>query len=243
MQILPGASRPNFHFSRNGAANQSAWGRGCFHTRLTGLKSFSILTAEQVKLISMRTGISNSPEHEICLHHEQTVLTRYSQYQRHCCNPFEKHQKPIKGSLREVSLNTAEDFNSINISVIPGKKICPNCRKELTSNLEAASNKKDQQFVDEFDSHMGNETDVETMSSGSNEEMSLRHDLDTSFEEMGLMSPVKLHGVASHSKVTLGKRKLQQFHNKLKDQETTIQKRVANVIDVMPEDLELSENS
>ncbi|CAB4017245.1 Hypothetical predicted protein [Paramuricea clavata] len=89
---------------------------------------------------------------------------------------------------------------------------------------------------------MGNETDVETMSSGSNEEMSLKHDLDTSFEEMGL-SQVKLRGVASHSKVTLGKRKLQQFHNKLKDQETTIQKRVAKVIDVMSEDLELSKNS
>ena len=105
-----------------------------------------------------------------------------------------------------MSLNAAEDFNHINISEIPGKKICPNCRKKLTSNLEATSNK----FVDESDSHIGNKTDVETMSSGSSEEMTLRHDLDTSFEEMGV-SPIKLHGVTSHSKVTLGKDKLQQF--------------------------------
>ena len=105
-----------------------------------------------------------------------------------------------------MSLNAAEDFNHINISEIPGKKICSNCHKKLTSNLEATSNK----FVDESDSHIGNETDVETMPSGSSEEMTLRHDLDTSFEEMGV-SPVKLHGVTSHSKVTLGKHKLQQF--------------------------------
>ena len=190
----------------------------------------------------MRTGISNSPEHEICLHHEQAVLARYSQYQRNCCNPFGKHQKPIKGSLQEVSLNIAEDFNSINISVTPGKKICPTCCKELTTKLQAASNKKDQQFVDESDPHVGNESDGETVSSGSNEEIILRHDLDTSLEEMDL-SPMKLHGVASHSKVTLGKRKLQQFHDKLKNQETTLQKRVARVIDVMPEDLELRELS
>ena len=43
------------------------------HTRSTDLRSFSDLTAEQVKLISMRTGISTSLDHEICLHHEQLL--------------------------------------------------------------------------------------------------------------------------------------------------------------------------
>ena len=68
------------------------------------------------------------------------------------------------------------------------------------------------------------------MSSGSHDEM-LRHDLDTSLEDMDL-SPVKLHGVASHSKVTLGKCKVQQFKDKMKDPETILQKRVAKIIDV-----------
>ena len=212
------------------------------HTRLTGQKSFSDLTAEQVKLISTRTGISNSPDHEICLHHEQSILTRYSQYQRSCCNPFNKHQKPVKGSLREVSLDTAEDCNTINISLIPGKKICPARRKELTSRLEAASNKRDEQCGDEPDSHTEKESDEETMSYGSGEETTLRHDLDTSFEEVDL-SPIKLHSVPSHSKVTLGKHKLQQFHDKLNKLETTVQKRVAKVSGVLPENLEPSESS
>ena len=79
------------------------------------------------------------------------------------------------------------------------------------------------------------------MSLGSHEEM-LRHDLDVSLEVMDL-SPIKLHGVASHSKVVLGKRKLEQFREKMKDQETTLQKKVAQVIDVMPEDLTPSESS
>ena len=216
------------------------------HTRSTDLKSFSDLTAEQVKLISMRTGISTSPDHEICLHHEQLILTRYSYHQRSCCNPFNKHQKQVKGSLREVSLDITEDFNSINISVIPGKKICPTCRKELTRKLEAATNKKDEFCRVESDSQTDNESDEETMSCVDREKMtvsaSVRHDLDTSFEDVDL-SPIKLHGVPSHSKVNLGKRKLQQFRDKLKEQETTAQKRVAKVIGVIPENLDPSESS
>ena len=63
----------------------------------------------------------------------------------------------------------------------------------------------------EPDSQTDIESDKETMSCIYREEMTVsRHELDTSFEEVDL-SPIKLHGVPSHSKVTLGKRKLQQF--------------------------------
>ena len=142
-------------------------------------------------------------------------------------------------------MDIAEDFKSINISVIPGKKICPTCRKELTRKLEAATDKKNELFEVEPDSQTGNESDEETMSSVDREEMtvsSVRHDLDTSFEKVDL-SPIKLHSVPSHSKVTLGKRKLQQFRDKLKEQETTAKKRVAKVIGVTPENLDASESS
>ena len=35
---------------------------------------------------------------------------------------------------------------------------------------------------------------------------------------------------------------MEQFHEKIKDQETTLKKKVAKVIDVMPEDLTTSES-
>ncbi|CAB4017020.1 Hypothetical predicted protein, partial [Paramuricea clavata] len=109
-------------------------------------------------------------------------------------------KKTVKGSLREVSIDTAEEFNSINIVIIPGKKICPSCRKELSKKIQE-SNEENQQIADISDSETGNESDTETMSLGSHEEM-LRHNLDASLEVMDL-SPIKLHGVASHSKVVL----------------------------------------
>lgn len=98
-----------------------------------------------------------------------------------------------------------------------------------------------QQMVDESNSQMEYKSDTESMSSGSNGDM-LKHDLNTSLKEVYL-SPIKLHGGASHSKVTLGKRKLQQFRETMKDQEGTLQRQVAKIIDVMPEDLTQSENN
>ena len=110
-----------------------------------------------------------------------------------------------------MSIDTAEEFNSINIVIIPGKKICPSCRKEVSIKLQE-SNEENQQIADKSDSETGNESDTETMSLGSHEEM-LRHDLDVSLEVMDL-SPIKLHGVASHSKVVLGKRNWNSFMRK-----------------------------
>jgi uncharacterized Zn finger protein (UPF0148 family) len=83
--------------------------------------------------------------------------------------------------------------------------ICPFCRKEVSIKLQESN--ENQQIADNSDSETGNENDTETMSLRSHEEM-LRHDLEVSLEVMDV-SPIKLHSVASHSKVVLGKRKLE----------------------------------
>eukprot|EP00112_Aurelia_sp_Birch-Aquarium-sp1_P018720 Seg4505.3 transcript_id=Seg4505.3/GoldUCD/mRNA.D3Y31 product="hypothetical protein" protein_id=Seg4505.3/GoldUCD/D3Y31 len=51
------------------------------------------------------------------------------------------------------------------------------------------------------------------------------------------ISPMKLHAVPSHSKIVYGKRKIEQVQSKLKKQGETIQKNVAEVINVMPESI------
>lgn len=68
-----------------------------------------------------------------------------------------------------------------------------------------------------------NESDEETIPYSSSEGTTLWHELNTSFGEVSL-SPIKLHGVASHSKVAWGKHKLRKFHDKLKELETIAQK-------------------
>jgi hypothetical protein len=55
---------------------------------------------------------------------------------------------------RSVYIDTAEEFNSINIVIIPGKKICPSCRKELSIKLQE-SNEENQQIADKSNSETG----------------------------------------------------------------------------------------
>ena len=209
------------------------------HTRSTALKLFSRLTAEQVELVVLRTGIPSSPDLDICLHHEKAVLVRYPQLQRKCCNPFGKHKKPAKDSLRELSLETAKKFSKINISVIPGQKQCTSCRKEANRRLDQL--KEAEHVSDEVNSQTANDSDNGSLCSEMDNEI-LREDLNTSLEEMDL-SPVKLHAVAVHARATLCKRKFQQVQKKLKEEEEILKKQVAEVADVLPEELNPHENN
>ena len=72
------------------------------------------------------------------------------------------------------------------------------------------------------------------MSSKSDKDATLRNDLNKSFEQPDL-SPITLHGVPSHSKISLANHKHQQFYDKLKEQERT--RRVTKVIGVTAESL------
>ena len=64
--------------------------------------------------------------------------------------------------------------------------------------------------------------------------------LDSSLVDMDV-SPLKLHAISLHSEVSYGKRKLKQVQAKLKEQERSLQKKVAAVINVMPEDLDVKD--
>ena len=102
------------------------------------MKTSNSLTKEQAKLISLRTVLEIGSEFTICHHHEQTILTQYGAFQKKCCDPFQKHKNPVKGSLREVSIASSKIYHKINIYVVPGQKLCPTCRREMCERLKAS---------------------------------------------------------------------------------------------------------
>ena len=203
------------------------------YSRKAGMKQVSSLDANQIKLISLRTGLDNIEDKTVCFHHEQTTLFKYSHLQKKCCDPFLKHKKAVKAGLREVSLEASADFQSLGISIIPGHKMCPTCHAELSRRLKDFDEEPDEMEMQE-----ACESDAELECDLSKE--LVRESLDSSLVDMDV-SPMKLHAVASHSKVSYGKRKLKQVQAKLKEQEESLQKKVAEVIDVMPEDLDVKE--
>ena len=193
------------------------------HTRSTGFKRVDSLSLELVDLFTRRTGIQCSPELAICNHHEQAVLVKYSSLQRKCCDPFLRHKNPVRGSLREISLETASEFEQLNISVVPGRKICPSCRRDLSKEIEKLKNAPEDS---------GSDPDFECDESP----VVQKESLNRSFEEIGV-SPVKLHSVPSHSRIPYGKRKLEQVKDKLSNEQAKFKKQVADVMNIPEESL------
>ncbi|KAG9331915.1 hypothetical protein JZ751_016577 [Albula glossodonta] len=98
------------------------------YSRRVGIKRFSLLEDEKTELISRRTGLPCEDNDTVCLYHEQKILTYYPIFQKKCCDPLKKHKRPAKKSLREISLRMAKNWKEkLNVSVIPGNKLCPAC--------------------------------------------------------------------------------------------------------------------
>ena len=94
------------------------------------------------------------------------------------------------GGCKEISIQLASDFKNVGIKVIPGEKICPSCKIKLTTfkadGAEEPSCSYDHE--DEGQEHIPNDF--------------LKERLNSSLTSMNI-SPLKMHAVASHSKVTV----------------------------------------
>ena len=90
----------------------------------------------EIKILSLRTWIVDLTDKTICFHHKQTYLARYSHFQKKCCDPFAKHKKRLKSGLREITLDASTDAQLLGISLVPGQKLCPTCRTELTKQTK-----------------------------------------------------------------------------------------------------------
>ena len=98
---------------------------------LTEESDFYVLNKEEIEILELRTQCS--PLTKICQGHRKTFLTQYVNHQRACCDPLLRHhgKKPKKG-LREISLIYSNLHKHLNL--VPGKKICTPCRKEVSSH-------------------------------------------------------------------------------------------------------------
>ena len=193
-----------------------------FYTLSVGIKTSNSLTKEQAELISLRTGLEIGPEFTICHHHEQTILMQYGAFQKKCCDPFQKHKNPFNGSLRKVSIASSKSYHKINIYVVPGQKLCPTCRREMSERLKASEGNDDDNVPDVcFPERAWKQQ---------------KEDLDITLEDIDV-SPIKLHSVPKHSRASYGKRKLDQVKTKLTEKQSNILNVVAETIDVMPDQL------
>ena len=98
---------------------------------LTEDSDYYVLNKEEIEILELRTQCS--PLTKVCQGHRKVFLTQYENHQRACCDPLSRHhgKKPTKG-LREISLIYSNLHK--HLTLVPGKKICTPCRKEVSSH-------------------------------------------------------------------------------------------------------------
>ena len=156
-------------------------------------------------MISLRTRLDSVASKTICFHHEQKIFCKFSNWQNKFCDPFSKHKNAVKAGLQEITLEAwaACQGSYISLSDIQGQKMCPTCHTELSRLVK--------DFHDELEEiRMAGACKSDAESEYDLNSEVTRESLDSSFADLD-MSAMKLHDVASHSKVCYGKRKFKQI--------------------------------
>ncbi|XP_065642637.1 ARL14 effector protein-like [Hydra vulgaris] len=164
---------------------------------LLGIEPFEDIPEYKREILIWRTGlliINVKPT--TCLHHKHVYLKRYITKLTRCCNPFNTHNKVIKGSLCEINLDTAKYLWSKGKFIVLGEKLCPQCRHKLASSEESEENELEIKLTED---NMEREIILE----------STRPLLNSTLCKLEV-SPLKVHLPKTSNKPSLGKRKIKQ---------------------------------
>ena len=118
--------------------------------------------------------------------------------------------------MREVTFELYNGSQSSNSNVVPGQKLCPMCRNKLSVREQIETDSKNSDVSDEINYI---------------EEIQDRQDILECFQSVDI-SPLKVHAQPLSARVNLGKRKLNTAI-------FTIQEKVARVLNVTPEEINL----
>ena len=192
-----------------------------FNVKEVGLISVDQLDTIDVKLIAYRTGLEEDKIQTICYHHKQTLLTDYEWLEKRCCNPFKNHKKHIKSGLKPISLKMADKAKA-KLALIPGKKLCPNCRIQIhklfpddeeprhvsdeeIQELEAGTSEESEKSSNNEEPRRISDEEMKELDTSTSAEIEKRN-INECFSAIGI-SPLKTKGLHSSGKATLGKRK------------------------------------
>ena len=100
------------------------------YTNKENLLAFQDLNDNEKSLLCKRLKVLSI--HNICSHHYCHYIEYFANGQRKCCNPFEIYKSACTFDLREISLQLCNDAENNDIQLIPGLKLCLNCRIKVS---------------------------------------------------------------------------------------------------------------
>ena len=75
----------------------------------------------------------------VCVHHKALMIDNHEALQKYCCNPFKTHKNNTKQNLQIISVKFAKDLQKNQFAIIPGRKVCGNCKSKLNKLCEGIS--------------------------------------------------------------------------------------------------------
>ena len=166
----------------------------------------------------LRLGTELEGNPTICHRHKEKFILNYCSNNKKCCDPYKKHKKAVRTSLKAITLGLAKRTNGLNIHLIPGQKMCPGCRVTIFKGLEMIAHETS--TSDPFDDFQQEYDESESKIA-----------LNDSLLEMEI-SPVKAHSLAPHSRVSYVKRKMKQIDEHLEKKRSTIRSEIATTIKI-----------
>ena len=133
--------------------------------------------------------------------HKEKLILNYCSNNKKCCDPYKKHKKAVRFSLKAVTLGLEKRTNGLHIHLIQGQKICPGCHAAIFKDLEVIA--YETSISDTFD-------DFEQECDESQSKIAVNDSL------LGMeIHPVKAHSLVPYSRVSHVKIKMKQIDEHL----------------------------
>ena len=213
------------------------------HTSKIGRQQIEDLTNDDIQILSRRCGLDQDQLTDVCLHHLEVYLFRYSRNHTNCCNPYSSHKRTTKSAPNgEITLATSLkcEEQGLQLKLVPGQKLCKRCHEKVHDALKTkkcdnvtaaappdteADDANDEDYVPEGPSGVPPVC-----------QDSPRQELNMSLSELGV-SPLRMHGVHATNRVAHGKRKMEKVHVAQEAKSHEVAVKVARALDVSPEQL------
>lgn len=88
------------------------------------------ISKDKVELLCIRSGCTEKP-FSVCESHRRSFLHAYSLNFKVCCNPYRNHSDLVKGRLEEITLARYKQWLPLNLTFLPGQKLCYNCARAV----------------------------------------------------------------------------------------------------------------
>ena len=110
-------------------------------------RSRNALTEEERVLLNLRTGHSVTT---VCDAHRTVYLKLYVLNQKKCCDPHGIHKnRSVTRGLKVISVSMALKQRASGLNLVPGKKLCTSCRRNLSLPQLFLDNPSDDEAADD----------------------------------------------------------------------------------------------